>query len=527
MEKIKELLEKIKNLTRKTKRNIIIGTIVVIAFAVGVAVVLNNKPYAVMFSDVSNEEAQQIITKLQDSGTEYQYRDGNILVKEEVLDATKAEMVFAGYPTSGFTYDVFKDNAGLMTTDSDKKTYQLYELQDRIGATIRLFDGVKDAKVNIALGKDDKYALKSNEEESKATDGASATATVIMKDGGSPTSEQAVAIQRLVSRSIQGLTFQNVSVFDGNGVEVSADTSSSGSSSGTDSTKLAELVENQISRNVMNVLVPIYGPGNVRVSAKGIINMEQLVRETTEYTTPEKKDENDKTGIVQKESGSGANTGATTAGGVAGTETNADVPTYNTGTAAGADGYAIDIYYCEFFVYQIKEQGTINPGVLEDLTVSVAINGKDFGTVRAADLKGLIGNAAGIAEADRQTKIAVVSTPFYEEPKKEAAADSVAKYMERYMSLIIIGIVLFVILIIVLVILKKKKKRKKRTPEIKDSYVEVASTKSTYNQDIIDLQNEKGMELKQNVRDFAEENPEISAQLLKKWLNGGGQDGNE
>ena len=127
--------------------------------AVVVAVVLNSRPYAVLFSDVSQEEATEIIAKLQDSEVDYQYKSGDILVKEDVLDKTRAELVYAGYPTSGFTYNVFTDNAGLMTTDSDKRTYKLYELQNRIGATVELFKGVKDAKVTIALGEDNQYAL--------------------------------------------------------------------------------------------------------------------------------------------------------------------------------------------------------------------------------------------------------------------------------------------------------------------------------------------------------------------------------
>ena len=65
----------------------------------------------------------------------------------------------AGYPKSGFTYDMYRDNAGIMTTESDKEKYTLYELQDRLGAQIRLFEGVRDAKVTIAEAGDQKYAL--------------------------------------------------------------------------------------------------------------------------------------------------------------------------------------------------------------------------------------------------------------------------------------------------------------------------------------------------------------------------------
>ena len=46
-----------------------------------------------------------------------------------------------------------------------------------------------------------------------------------------------------------------------------------------------------------------------------------------------------------------------------------------------------------------------------------------------------------------------------------------------------------------------------------------------WDEDLLSIQNERGIELKNKIRDFAEENPEISAQLLKHWLRGGEQDG--
>ena len=121
---------------------------------------MNNKPYAVLFYELGAEEAQQIVEKLQEDGTEFKYQgDTTIMVKEEELDQVKAKLVQEGYPKSGFTYDTYTENASMMTTDSDKQLYKLYELQDRIGATICLFDGVKDAKVTIALGEGKQVCL--------------------------------------------------------------------------------------------------------------------------------------------------------------------------------------------------------------------------------------------------------------------------------------------------------------------------------------------------------------------------------
>ena len=36
----------------------------------------------------------------------------------------------------------------------------------------------------------------------------------------------------------------------------------------------------------------------------------------------------------------------------------------------------------------------------------------------------------------------------------------------------------------------------------------------------LEFKNEHGVELRDNIRDFTKQNPEIVAQLIKNWLNG-------
>ena len=43
----------------------------------------------------------------------------------------------------------------------------------------------------------------------------------------------------------------------------------------------------------------------------------------------------------------------------------------------------------------------------------------------------------------------------------------------------------------------------------------------TSSSDIMDLHAERSMELRKDVRQFAEDNPAIAAQMIKNWLRGG------
>ncbi len=521
-EKLGQFKEFAGNLSRKTKIVIIAVAAVVVIAAIIIAVVMNNKPYGVLFTGLGQEEAQQITAALQEDEIDFQYDgDSTILVQEKILDQTKATLVQQGYPKSGFTYDTFKDNAGLMTTDSDKDTYKVYELQDRIGSTIKLFDGVKDAKVTIALGEDNRYVLSENAAQS------SAAVTVIMENGDSPTAEQVTGIQRLVAHAVPNMEMEAVQVTDGNGKDLTDDTQKTANSS--DAEEIAAIVEGQTERRILKVLTPIYGDGNVSVAARAQINMEQLIRESITYNTPEKIDEEDKTGIISNEdryierSGTGD-----AAGGVVGTETNADTAEYNTdGDGNGASAYS-ESTSTEYLVNQIKEQGQIDSGALDDLTVSVVVNGNGFGSLREAQLRSLVGNAAGIARADQADKISLASAPFNgtgdDEEQVETSSTSVLESIPLWA--IIAAVALLVVLtavIIVLIIRRRRSEDEEDEEELEEAAEGVEHI--DINQELQQIQNDRGMELKRSIRDFAEQNAEISAQLLKNWLNGGGIDG--
>ncbi len=522
-EKLGAVKEFAGKLSSKTKKLIIAGAAVLLIGAVIIAVVMNNKPYAVLFYELGEDESQQIVKKLQEEGVEFRYKgDTTIMVKEEELDQVKAKLVQEGYPKSGFTYDTYTQNAGMMTTDSDKKLYKLYELQDRIGATISLFEGVKDAKVTIALGEESKYAL-NDEAEEKST----ATAVITMKDGGAPTKKQAAAVQRLVAKSVPKMRLEDVAVFDGNMNDVTV--SEEGTNTGSDAEEIAKVVEEQIAKKVMKVLGPIYGNENVHVSARAQINMEQLLREVTTYTTPEKIDEKDKTGIVGKEEL--YNEQATNhdgASGVAGSETNADTPQYNTDGSGGSSAKSESVSR-EYLVNQIKEQGQVSPGALDDLTVSVAVNRNGLGQLTEAEVKELVGNASGIAVEDRAEKIAIASVPFYQAEEDATEVTKEANGIKKstlYILLACLGALFIIVTIIVIILAKRSKKRRALEEELEEEGLAAGLLdEEEKNREILAMQNDSGLELKRNVREFADKNPEISAQLIKSWLNGGGQGG--
>ena len=209
-----------------------------------------------------------------------------------------------------------------------------------------------------------------------------------------------------------------------------------------------------------------------------------------------------------------------------GTETNAYTAEYNTegdgnGASASSESRSTD-----YLVNQIKEQGQVDSGALDDLTVSVVVNGNGFGSLREAQLRSLVGNAAGIARAEQADKITLASAPFDGRADDDEDAETASSSLLESVPLwaIIAAVALLLILtgiIVVLIIRRRRAEEEEEEEELLEEEVEHIDL----NQELQQIQNDRGMELKRSIREFAEQNAEISAQLLKNWLNGGGLDG--
>lgn len=535
--------------TRRLVLGIVAGTVGIALIAILVLTFGQNNDYSVLFSGLSQEEAQQIGSLLQDQQIDFKYNasDGTIRVPEAVVETTRVTLLSQGYPKNGFAYDMYLDNTGLMTTESDKKQITLYELQDRLGATIRSFEGVQEARVNIAEASEQRYVLEDNE-----TQGASASVVITMQNGSVLTEDKAQAVKNLVAHSVRGMNFAEVVVLDGETMLEVGGSSGSGSAA-TDLNSLTSMVETSIAANIRNVLEKLYGTGSVAVSVKGTLNMEKLIQESTEYSTPEKISEEDKTGLLESEELVNESSQAynNEAGGVAGTESNADTPRY---TNEDGDEEETDSYYDgsasrEWLYNVIKEQRQVDPGILEDVSVGVIIL-TDNTSVPQEDLYRLVANSAGIPVTEANDKITIIRDPGMpteeEEPILNPPEDTlgvITTLIPLPLLIAIVAGVLLLLLLILFLLLRRRRKKKDREPEDADfeggdqlsaSDLGLDETGSggplgagglddeddLNSEEIMNLRMQKSMRLKQNIAEFVDQNPQIAAKLVQSWLRG-------
>lgn len=569
VQNIKEAWQNMPGKTRKMILAITAGTLLLAAVGIAVLNLSSDKGYSTLFMGMNSEDAQAVVSMLQTDGIDYRYNDktGSVQVPAETVDQTRAKLLSAGYPKSGFTYDMYRDNAGIMTTESDKEKYTLYELQDRLGAQIRLFDGVRDAKVTIAEAGEQKYAL-----DDKTETDASASVVITMENGQELTETKASAVKNLIARAVRGMNFTNVAVFDAATMtEVGDGKTDAASGSGESMAALTSLVESNIAGNVRRVLELVYGQGKVAVSVKGTLNMERLIQESTQYTTPDRINDQDKTGLLEREEVAGEQSGTTgqNAGGVAGADANADTPRYTNenGTSQNTDTYANNSAARQWLYNTTKEQRQVDPGVLENTTVGVTIDTDDM-SISDADLVRLVANSAGIDSQQADQKITVIRTLSAGSkaagaavPADTPAATGLAALPLPIVIALAAGGVLILLLIALLLIGRRRSKADAAAraalldeneegllEEITDPALEAAPAQDTLaagetrpdtsvlkavaedgdeemrqNEEIIGLRMKRSLKLKQNIGEFVDENPQIAAKLIQNWLLGEGE----
>ena len=525
--KVKGFWEKAKTLFLKIPRKIIIISAAVLAVVVIAAVVvINSRPYAVLVTDVSNDEAAAIMGILDEQGvTDYRLENGNtIMVREGQAVQLKAKLLAQGYPKTGFSYspDEYYNKVGTFATAAEQRTAYLLWLSEKLSAVIRCFDGVRDATVDLNEGEDRSYVL-----DSGNVIEASASVAVDMREGEMLTADQASAIRNYVARAVKGLNVTNVTITDMAGNQYNDTELSSTSDLSALKLQLEQENNNKIRMEVLNVLAPLFGSDNVKVSVNCTVDVNRTVEDITTYTPPEGSVEGSGTGLLGSEVydhsivlGEGG-----AASGVPGTKNNSDLSQYvETYTPDGSEQElhtsGQNDYVTDSHVTRVERVA----GYITDCMISVSVNSTTAGSVDVDALTTHIARAAGIADDAASAKISVLPWAFYD-PEAPLPVDPGVPVVERWVIYAAAGGLAAFLLILFIVLIIRKKRKKRRLAHERNAVDEMLASiripePETAGLDVMSLNTEKSMELRKDIRKFADENPEIAAQIIRSMLRG-------
>lgn len=509
---VKEFWQK---LTPHIRKLILFGGGALLAVAIILTVLLNTagSQYEVLFPQLSSAETTEVYAVLQEMEASPQVNSkGEIMVPKENWGQLKVELAAKGYPKSAPSYGIYFDNAGLTTTDANEKAARLFQLQNRIQDTLTQIKGIELATVTISVPEESNYVWEQTQKE------GSATVMITMASGSQLSSEMVSGIKALVGKSVTPqIKTENVTVVDAStGVEMRTD-DSQGATGGVDFRRLEfeRQMQKDIEDNVKKLLSTLYGPEGVTVTAKVHLDYDKMMTESKEFVPQETGD-----GLKTHQEESSTTSGTGAAGGVVGEDQNTDTPTYNNQTGDG-DGTASDYYrstdWENSYILKQIEKGA---AILKDASVAVIVNDTQFDQERKDTLLDLVSKGTGI------DKGSIMVTNRYNMEGQDQATLNPEGEINIQRVLILAGAVLLllaVIILIVVLLLRRRAKKMKAVVEeesenkIRDLQVEIEQHKREL-LETAQANNTKENAITNEVRQFAKENPEITATLIRSML---------
>lgn len=530
-DKLKNILEKIKTfwkgLTKVLKIVIIAVAIAIVIGAIALTVILNNSgdnDFIVLFPGMSTDEATSVYAELQIQGVETKMdSNGEIYVRRSQWDTLVYDLAQRGYPQSAPSYGTFFNNLGMTMTQFEKEQTLRFELQDRLQTTLKRIDGIKAAVVTITFPERSDYAWKETDEKAKAS------VTLTLANSAGFTEENVSAVKNLVAFSAQKIDPSNVTVIDsttGRQLLSAEEVEAQNDNSGIDIAEKMEYVsaiEKQYEDKARRVLQNMF-PDGVDVVASVEIDYNKVVEEMKRLLPDEETNQ----GYIGKEHIEyDTNRNPVNQGGVTGEEDNTDIPNYQNDEEDDLNSddtphYARDREYDLGYLLTQTERAQ---GTVSDASISVVVTTEN--AYMSRDDRNavimLVKNATNINE----DKISVYSRKIPVDPVNpdDINRENTEELIRRV--LIICGISLLVLLIIVgliifLLLRRAKKHRLAQQAEHEQTLAELnqrleeAESKSLEEQ--AGEHNKKEKATEEEVREFAKNNPEITAALIRSML---------
>lgn len=543
--KLKGFWEKIKGffakLNKKTRILLGVCAAVILVLIIAAALLLNRKEYAVLCSSLTASETSSVISFLNDNGvTDYRINNDQILVPKGREEQLQIQLVTSRTLNSGYFYETYFDRTGTFSTEAERKEAMRIATQEKLEAMIRQLDGIRDAQVVINLGTQRVYVLDPQTSESTAT-------VLVTPDGNQLLSGGTVeSIRYMVSHAVQALNISDVTISDTNNNVYNDSSTGVGAMADANALKLQfeQNINNQVRMQVLNVLEPIYGPGNVTVAVNTTADMSRKVIENTDYYQPQGSVEGG--GLIGHEEWFWVigEDGTNAQGGTVGTSTNSDIPLYPDYVPDGADNapYSSGSGNRDHEISSIVTQQEVWAGTITDVKVAVTINqdARNSGSVGLEQLTRQVAVAAGIGTDPEVMDgcVNVLIAPFHVDTPAAGPDGFFVRLLAGVPDWMILaaigGLILFIILLIVILLLRRRAKKKRlakqaaleaemraaEEAEAAAAAAEILAAAPTGGADIMEVNTEKSMELRKVVRQFAQNNPEIAAQMVKAWLKG-------
>lgn len=253
--------------------------IVILGFMAGLFAVtfwVRTPDYGLLYSDLSQKEAAEVVTYLRDNNIVYKIKDNGSTVLVPANKIYEARMALAenSLPRGEVGFELFDKVKFGMSNLAQKINYRR-ALQGELSKTIAQLDGVEWAKVQIVIPEPSLFI----KEEKPST----ASVVIKMRKRNALKAEMIAGITHLVSTSVEGLSTEDITITDSSGNLLSRSGESKLSGEITNQFGLSRKIEDYYASKAMSIIEKMTGPGKAIVKVSADLDFKHLDEKQIEY----------------------------------------------------------------------------------------------------------------------------------------------------------------------------------------------------------------------------------------------------
>lgn len=531
--------EKWNGFSKAVKIMLLAIPVVLIAIIVLLVIMLNHKDSAVLYSGLTTEEAIEIGSAIEALGVQAEVSGGTIKVPVDQQERLRMQLAVQGYPKTSTNYDIWNNGLSLWTTQGQMNELARQQREANIAATIRQLSVVSMCTVNLDIPDTKEYTINPTNEP------PSCGIMLTLLGENELTNNEVRAIFEIVSNSVEGLTFDNISIADTEGRTYRYISKEEEEAEGRDASgvpiakkryEFQHSMQEALLKELKAFLEPIYGKNGYSVTVNSRLNFDAKNVEEVEYIP---SPDGDNSGVLDTKRWINSRLGLDESGNLVGVTPNADLsPDYPTYVGDLEDsGYYYQMSEDQYDVSYIKSTIEKDGYEIENLSVAVAINTETMSERDLQSTQLAMANAAGTTV----DKVSVLALPFII-PNPDGGnrgniiipTTPVDPYRNMLLFLVIaLGIILVILLIASLFISKSRKKKIRHRQELALAAAQAAAadTNVAFSNEppaevdfnITSLTEEAGKEsretiLKREIAEFARTSPDIVASIIRNML---------
>ncbi len=242
---------------------------------------LSRPSLEVLYSGLDREDVARIGSVLKSAGISFDVNPEGNSVSVHYGQTAQARMLLAerGLPQSANAgYELFDKVGALGLTSFMQEVTRVRAIEGELARTIQLMRGVKAARVHIVMPDEGSFRRSKQ----------AASASVVIRTEGPDDTSAAQAIRHLVAASLPGMTVDQVTVLNTDGMILSSTDGDQSDAAPQKTLALEKALSKDIQDNIRKTLTPYLRLANFQVSVRARINTDRRQTNETIYD-PESK----------------------------------------------------------------------------------------------------------------------------------------------------------------------------------------------------------------------------------------------